>query len=122
MLAFHGGNDTTIAYLGGERKNECLPTIPHFIQSWAARDGLAEPQNKTIPVAADTVLYQFGDASWTTTGLVGLYYESNIGHDWPSTEPNSDNQASGHHVANYNATPRVLDFFASHPLPVQFLF
>jgi len=108
LLAFHGGNDTTIAYLGGDRKGECLPTIPHFIQEWAIRDGLGAT-NVTIPVADDTVAYTFGHGA--ETGLVGLIYESNIGHDWPSTEPNSDNTQAGHHVANYNATPIILKFF-----------
>ncbi|KAF8852581.1 carbohydrate esterase family 1 protein [Acephala macrosclerotiorum] len=115
MLAFHGGNDTTIPYLGGERQDECLPTIPHFIQDWAIRDGLGV-SNVITPVAVDTVKYSFGRG--LETGLVGLYYESNIGHDWPSTQPNSDNTAVGHHVANYNATPIILDFFESHPLSV----
>lgn len=111
--AFHGGNDTTIAYLGGERKSECLPTIPHFIQQWAMRDDLGE-NNVTIPLASDTETYSFGHGA--QAGLVELTYESNIGHDWPSTVPNADNTVAGHHVANYNATPIILDFFESHPL------
>ena len=113
MLAFHGGNDSTIAYLGGERKNECLPTIPHFIEEWAARDGLGE-KNVTTPLAAAAVTYSFGHGA--RAGLVELIYESNIGHDWPSTVPNADNTVAGHHVANYNATPIILDFFEAHPL------
>lgn len=113
MLAFHGGNDSTIAYLGGERKNECLPAIPHFIQQWAIRDGLGD-KNLTARLAADTLTYTFGRGA--QAGLVELIYESNIGHDWPSTAPNADNTAAGHHVANYNATPIILDFFKSHPL------
>jgi poly(3-hydroxybutyrate) depolymerase len=70
----------------------------------------------TMSIAIDTVKYSFGKR--LKTGLVGLFYESNIGHDWPSTVPNADNTVSGHHVANYNATPIILDFFATHPLSV----
>ncbi|KAJ5536513.1 hypothetical protein N7513_009699 [Penicillium frequentans] len=110
LLAFHGGNDTTISYWGGERKDECLPTIPHFIQQWAARDQLSSRRNKTLAFASDTVIYSFG------RGLVGLVYDSVIGHDWPSTVPNSDNQQAGHHVASFNATPIILDFFDRHSL------
>ncbi|KAJ5913164.1 hypothetical protein N7504_002047 [Penicillium tannophilum] len=109
LLAFHGGNDTTISYWGGERKDECLPTIPHFIQQWAARDQLSR-RNKTLAFAFDAVIYSFG------RGLVGLVYDSVIGHDWPSTLPNSDNQQAGHHVASFNATPIILDFFDRHRL------
>jgi len=111
ILAFHGGNDTTISYWGGKRKEECLPTIPHFIQQWAARDQLSSRRNKTLAVASDTVIYSFG-----VGGLVGLIYDSVIGHDWPSTVPNSDNQQAGHHVASFNATPIILDFFNRHSL------
>lgn len=115
MLAFHGGNDTTIAYLGGERKDECLPTIPHFIQDWALRDRLGG-SNVSTALAANTIRYTFGRG--LERGLVELVYESNIGHDWPSTKSNADNIVVGHHVANYNATPIILDFFESHPLSI----
>ncbi len=115
FLTFHGGNDSTIAYSGGERKDECLPAIQHFIQDWAIRDGLGS-NNVTTPLADETVKYSFGRGA--ETGLVGLIYESNIGHDWPRTRPNADNTVAGHHVANYNATPIVLEFFESHPLSV----
>jgi poly(3-hydroxybutyrate) depolymerase len=113
LLAFHGGNDTVIAYLGGERKNECLPTIPNFIQQWAARDGLPK-SNVTTSIAKNALSYSFGCG--VDAGLVGLMFESDIGHDWPSTEPNSDNTVAGHHTASYNATPIIMEFFASHQL------
>jgi poly(3-hydroxybutyrate) depolymerase len=122
FLAFHGGNDTTIAFNGGERKKACLPAVTHFIQDWAQRDGLSET-NDTIPVSSNTVLYQFGDASWDWLkhGLVGLVFDKVIGHDWPSTLPNSDNDVAGHSPASFNATPIILEFFANHPLPVTCL-
>lgn len=107
FLAFHGGNDTTIRYAGGPRKGECLPSIPHFIQAWAARDGLPA-NNITEPLTNDTVIYSFGN------GLVELVYDSVIGHDWPSTVPNADNSVAGHHPASFNATPIIMDFFEAH--------
>ncbi len=113
LLAFHGGDDTTIAYDGGERKNECLPAIPHFIQEWALRDGLGDT-NVTTPLASNTVVYSYG--SGQSTGLVELVFDSVIGHDWPSTAPNQDNQGKGHQPASFNATPIILDFFHHHPL------
>jgi poly(3-hydroxybutyrate) depolymerase len=113
ILAFHGGNDTTISYIGGERKNECLPAIPHFVQEWAARDGLGD-QNVTTPLASNTVVYSFGRGYHAR--LVELVYDSVIGHDWPSTLPNADNEVAGHHPASFNATPIILQFFEHHPL------
>lgn len=114
LLAFHGGNDTTIPYSGEERKGECLPSIPHFIQEWALREDLGT-KNSTGSVAPNTVKYSYGLVV-DDTSLVGLYYESDIGHDWPSTAPNSDNQAKGHHIASYDATPIILEFFQKHVL------
>lgn len=113
FLAFHGGNDTVISYEGGERKNACLPTIPHFIQEWAARDGLGD-KNVTIPLSPDTVIYRYGNGF--NNGLVELIYDSVIGHDWPSTLPNADNEVAGHHPASFNATPIILEFFERHTL------
>lgn len=115
FLEFHGGNDSTIHYQGGPRKQECLPSIPHFIQQWAARDGLSL-HNVTTPISSNTVSYKYG--SGVNFGLVEHVYDAVIGHDWPSTAPNADNQASGHHIASFNATPIIMEFFKQHPLSV----
>lgn len=116
MLAFHGGDDTVIAYLGGERKGECLPALPHWIQQWAVRDGLGN-RKTTIAVAANTSLYQFGGPRHPA--LVGLVFDAVIGHDWPSTAPNADNSHAGQHPASFNATPMIVKFFKAHPLSLD---
>lgn len=113
FLEFHGGNDTTISYNGGDRKNQCLPTIPHFIQQWAIRDGLGS-QNTSKHLAPNTTLYSFGHGAHA--GLVEHIFDAAIGHDWPSTVPNDDNTKAGHHVASFNATPIILDFFHKYQL------
>ena len=109
FLEFHGGNDTTINYGGGERKDECLPSIPHFITEWAVRDGVGST-NVSERLAKDTVMYKFGG------GIVQHVFDKVIGHDWPSTLPNDDNSKPGHAVASFNATPIILDFFTRYPL------
>lgn len=113
LLAFHGGNDTTISFEGGERRKACLPSIPHFIREWALREGLGD-RNTTSPVAPNTVSYKYGRGF--TFGQVELVFDAAIGHDWPSLTPNSDNQEAGHHVASFNATPIILEFFEKNPL------
>ncbi|KAM3513224.1 hypothetical protein MY11210_003090 [Beauveria gryllotalpidicola] len=115
VIELHGGNDTTISYHGGERKGECLPAIPHFVRQWAVRNGLGL-QNQTSKIADNTTLYTYGSGA-EDAGLVTHVFESDIGHDWPSTAPNQDNSRKGHHVASYNATPMILDFFSKYQLP-----
>ena len=93
MLEFHGGNDTIINYLGGERKQACLPTIPHWEQEWALRDELSL-RNRTIHLTNDTLLYTHGE--YWETGLVQHIYEPHINHDWPSTVVKDDKIQIGH--------------------------
>ncbi|KAJ0116507.1 hypothetical protein J7T55_007487 [Diaporthe amygdali] len=123
ILDFHGLADDTIKYYGGERKGGCLPTIPHWVQTWAERDGLG-PENVTsavpgAPSDSSAVRYEFGEGS--QQGLVTHIMDgTDIGHDWPSTQPNSDNSQAGRHPASFNASSLILDFFAAHPLvPAQ---
>ena len=113
MFEFHGGNDTVIAYDGGVRKEECLPSIPHWITAWAVRDGLGA-HNRSSHLAETTTLYTWGNGF--TRGIVKQVTDLAIGHDWPSTLPNSDNTEAGHHLASFNATPLILDFFRENPL------
>lgn len=72
MLEFHGLADTTISYNGGVRRKACLPTIPHWIQTWAVRDGLGlKNQSSAVPNAlkgSTAVRYEFGTGA--TQGLV----------------------------------------------------
>src|SRR6266536_5968277 len=37
-MEFHGSADGTIASSGGSHRNECLPTIPHYIREWSKRE------------------------------------------------------------------------------------
>jgi poly(3-hydroxybutyrate) depolymerase len=113
MMEFHGEQDPIIAYDGGPRKEECLPSIPHWITEWAIRDGLPS-QNISIPVVTNTTAYTFGDIfEW---GLVVEVSTVNNGHTWPATVPNEDNQVAGQHLALFNATSMIIKFFENHPL------
>ena len=40
LIDIHGGRDQTIDYSGGYRRGACLPSIPHFVTSWAERNGM----------------------------------------------------------------------------------
>lgn len=118
ILEFHGLNDTTVPYLGGVRRKACLPAIPHWVQTWAGRDGLATSNVSSAVAGAldgsSAVMYEFGQGA--QQGLVThIMSGTGVGHDWPSTNPNHDNVARNG-PASFNASSIILDWFARHPL------
>ncbi|KAH9907743.1 Alpha/Beta hydrolase protein [Xylariomycetidae sp. FL2044] len=116
VLAFHGGNDTTIPYLGGARKGACLPSIQHFVTAWATRDGLApEPVEKlSLTSQAEEDVYGTGSAE----GLVRFVYDGDhVNHDWPATIDNTDNLDHGSGPASFNASSMIMEFFSKYTLP-----
>ncbi|OTB03822.1 carbohydrate esterase family 1 protein [Hypoxylon sp. CI-4A] len=111
IMAFHGGADGTINYHGDFRSGACLPDVSNWAKQWAVRDGLSDtPANTTIPGSDNGVTMSYGD------GLVTLVYDGDdIGHDWPSTVENADND--GETLAAFNATALIVKFFGEHTLP-----
>ncbi|KAI1373331.1 carbohydrate esterase family 1 protein [Hypoxylon crocopeplum] len=111
IMAFHGGADHTIEYHGDFRSNACLPDVSSWAWQWALRDDLSgTPVNNTIPKSDNGVAINYGG------GLVTLLYDGdNIGHDWPSTKENEDND--GLRLAAFNASTWIMEFFRGHRLP-----
>lgn len=72
VLDFHGMADDTIAYNGGPRRGGCLPTIPHWCQTWAERDNLTlANMSSNVPGAlseTSAIRYEWG--SGRRQGLV----------------------------------------------------
>ncbi|KAK7755032.1 hypothetical protein SLS62_002846 [Diatrype stigma] len=117
LLAFHGGNDTTIFYDGGERRGYCLPAVQHWVAGWVGRDGLdAEPAEvRNLSSQATVSVYAKGDDD---RGLVTFIYDGDhVNHDWPATFPNSDNIEHGSGPASFNASSIIMDFFRNYTLP-----
>ncbi|KAH8898171.1 hypothetical protein GQ53DRAFT_616522, partial [Thozetella sp. PMI_491] len=123
ILEFHGGLDITIPIIGGVRRdNFCLPSIPHWIQDWAARDNLPVT-NTTSAVTSEATAFMFG--SGTTEGiLTHIFAGPKVNHSWPATFLNDDNQppgcgpfgagdGNGDGPASFNATPIIIKFFNS---------
>lgn len=98
VLEFHGSADATIPYNGGPRRGACLPSIPHFITSWADRNGLGAINKTTSLYSGHVKEYVFGSGS--TSGINAHYWIDGMGHTWPNA------------ASNYmDATPVVMEFF-----------
>ncbi|KAH7320593.1 carbohydrate esterase family 1 protein [Stachybotrys elegans] len=114
IIEFHGGQDDVISYNGSARRTgACLPNIPWWVESWAVRDGLGMT-GETRQLADDTpntTITQYGVQQ--QKGLVTHVFDAVIKHVWPSKSTNSDNNGV---VAEFDATPIIIDFFDAHTL------
>ncbi|TFK97604.1 hypothetical protein BDV98DRAFT_607504 [Pterulicium gracile] len=110
LLQIHGGADATIAYDGGPRRDECLPSIPHDVRTWAGLNNISATSNVSEPLTDNATGYQFGDGE--EEGLVThVYAGDEVGHSWPATIGNPDNGRNGDGPASFNASSVILEFF-----------
>src|SRR5262249_27819047 len=69
IMHTHGGDDKTIHYEGGFRRDACYPDIQYWVEEWAKRDGLdLNPATKPIDKATGAKIISYGD------GLVTLVF------------------------------------------------
>lgn len=111
ILEFHGGSDSVIPYNGdASKKDACLPSIPHWVQTWAKRNNLGT-SNKSTSITKAATWQRFGTGS--SSGLVSHVYDgANVGHVWPATKKNAKEAAT----ASFDATPMILEFFGNYSL------
>lgn len=117
LLEFHGWKDATILYSGGDntRKDGVTPPLPEWIDDWATRDGCTVSKNHTTTLCSPErpVVTHY---SWDCKGIEGVvqhYNISNLKHDWPSIDGNSETNRR----TCFNATTLIMDFFGKHELP-----
>lgn len=113
-MEFHGSADTTIPYDGGEGSGGPLPAIPAWLNNWAGRNGCAGGEGETMTFEYDNAV---NHTTWSCNGVDGVvdgYWIQGMGHDWPSTSYNDDNQGD---TTVLDATPLILDFFRKNYKP-----
>lgn len=108
VLEFHGKADATIPYAGDAAKG--LPPIPQWMAGWADRNGCRE--RPVVRDLGDGVEHRQWNGCEHGSDVVH-YAVEDLGHDWPSTQPNPDSDEP----SVIDATPLILRFFAEHPLP-----
>lgn len=111
ILEFHGGSDSVIPYNGDDTKRDaCLPSIPHWVQTWAKRNNLGT-SNRSTSITKAATWQRFGTGS--SLGLVSHVYDgANVGHVWPATKKSAREAAT----ASFDATPMILEFFGNYSL------
>jgi poly(3-hydroxybutyrate) depolymerase len=115
VLAFHGEKDGTIPFFGGPKRGACLPSIPHWVQQWALRDGLPSAPSVALRISSDATMYVYGQGP--DTGLLRFVNAGrNVDHDWMATFPNTDSISHGSGPATFNASSIIMDFFRSYTL------
>lgn len=88
ILEVHGSADDVIAYDGGRRRGQCLPSLPHFMTEWANRNGLGTRNVSTTLRDGEVVRYQWGRGD--LKGVNTHYLVEDLEHVWPDTKPNAD--------------------------------
>ena len=120
LMAFHGGNDTTIAYAGGERRGFCLPSIQHWVDEWVRREGLRQEPLEVRNLTGEATAYVYGveggKAGEDEGAFTFVYDGDHVGHDWPATFANTDNEEHGTGAASFNASSLIMEFFGNHSL------
>ena len=107
ILHFHGTDDALVPYAGGGPLG--FPSVPDTYAGWKQRNGCAGP---------DLVVYQHGDSSCVQA--IGCAADTELctvdggGHTWPGGMPIPP---LGKTTTDLDATGRMLDFFAAHPMP-----
>lgn len=105
IIEFHGSEDDTMPYYGGDRRDDTLPSIPDWLSLWASRNG-DDKSNKTSSLYKHKVKI----SSWDH--MVIGYLIDGLGHVWPSTVANADSSYGTY----FNATSIIMDFFANNTL------
>ena len=79
ILEFHGSADDTIPYSGGPRRDECLPTIPHWVREWSKREGFGLTNKTTALYGGKVLKYEYGGGHGEL-GIVSHYLVDGLGH------------------------------------------
>jgi poly(3-hydroxybutyrate) depolymerase len=100
LIATAGGDDKTIPFMGGSRRKHCLPSDPHFITTWAERNGLPSTNESSMLEGTNVEHYSFGQGD--AAGMIQSYRIPDMGHQWPN----------GNAKSHISGTKVFMDFFA----------
>ncbi|CAD6498987.1 BgTH12-04641 [Blumeria graminis f. sp. triticale] len=111
IIEFHGLADQTIPYAGGPRRGLCLPSIQHWAEAWAERQGFGSEYISSLLYDGSVTKFEYAPNT-PNQGIITHYAIVGLDHDWPNISPNADN-ANGTYL---DATPLIVDFFNAYTL------
>lgn len=88
-----------------------MPNIKDWQAAWASRNGCPDGYQPDIAGFEGHDDTQKTLYTCNNIAVVTQYLVTDMGHSWPSTQPNSDNQKHGDGPVSFDATPIILDFF-----------
>ncbi|KAB5539260.1 carbohydrate esterase family 1 protein [Coniochaeta sp. 2T2.1] len=118
ILSFHGGNDTTVPYDGGEGEGGTLPAIRDWLSEWAKRDNCTSDSGQTV----DSFDGDVHHVSWNCDGeqaALQHYKIDDLGHCWASTEPNLSQLGAAQGPTHIDASRIIMDFFDNFTKSMQ---
>jgi len=112
-MEFHGWLDGTIAYEGGDRRGSETPPILDWVQDWAKWDGCAPSQSHITQLCGkQKPVTRYAWNCKSMEDAVVHYNISNLHHDWPSKDGNSETDNN----TCFDATKLIMEFFGKHSL------
>jgi len=103
IMELHGGSDDTINYNGDFRKGACLPSIMHWTEAWARRNGASTvASTRSLDWTVDGEVYRYDGLR-----VRHVYAGDDVGHVWMSKEKGN---------ADIEATNWVIPFFNEYTL------
>lgn len=115
MLEFHGGQDASVRYNGGQGEGGMEPSIPDWLERWADRNECDSPNKQE-----DLYNGEVHHLSWTCKGQEGVlqhYKTDDQKHDWPSPWPNFSQLAALDKPTHLEASALIQDFFLKYTRP-----
>ncbi|WP_158088256.1 alpha/beta hydrolase family esterase [Kocuria massiliensis] len=111
IMEFHGTDDPTMKYDGGDGKGGEYISVPEYIDEWVARNQCSHEPEVDQPV--DGVEHYSFKNDCKNGSEVQQYRIDGGGHTWPGAP---EGMGTGRDTPNLHATDLIWEFFQNHRL------
>ncbi|KAF9024551.1 carbohydrate esterase family 1 protein [Hymenopellis radicata] len=111
IIEFHGGNDQTVHYEGGQGEGGIEPPISDWLNWWGERSGCDMTPTQEDSFDGDVHHLRYDCPGEQGAGAMQHWKVDDMGHVWPSTEPNFSQIAAGEGPTHIEASSLLMTFF-----------